>query len=379
MRRTAIILAGTILAFAAAAAPASALPSTWAKGFNYTAWWYDTYATSSAGTSLTNLKATGANSVAIIATWYQNDANSTTIAPDPQRSPTDASVRTAIARAKALGLKVMLRPMVDSQNGSFRGAFTPSSVSAWFTSYRAMISHYASLAAAEGVDSMQVGVEYKSLSGNEAEWRSVVAAVRARYAGELTYAANWDEYQNVRWWDAVDTIGIDAYFPLASATAAAWDTWIAQIATVQARFAKPVVFTEIGYTSTLNNLSTPWAIGGTYDGPSQQVAYDAMFRAFETKSWFRGMYVWNWSTNPLAGGVGHTGHTPQNKPGQATMTAWYSATTTTPPPPTTTPPPTCTKKNRKACASASMRRSLARCARVKRGAKRIRATKRCRA
>ena len=44
-----------------------------------------------------------------------------------------------------------------------------------------------------------------------------------RYSGKLTYAANWGAidqnvggYQNVPWWNQLDYIGIDAYFPIAS-------------------------------------------------------------------------------------------------------------------------------------------------------------------
>ena len=38
---------------------------------------------------------------------------------------------------------------------------------------------------------------------------------RAVYKGKLTYAANWDgEFEEVAFWDALDVIGVQAYFPL---------------------------------------------------------------------------------------------------------------------------------------------------------------------
>jgi hypothetical protein len=48
----------------------------------------------------------------------------------------------------------------------------------------------------------------------EKEWRRVIAAVRGVTSARLTYAANFDAYQRVAFWDALDAIGIQAYFPL---------------------------------------------------------------------------------------------------------------------------------------------------------------------
>ena len=43
-----------------------------------------------------------------------------------------------------------------------------------------------------------------------AMWRPVVAAVRAIYRGKLTVAAIDGHENEMKWWDAVDVIGIDA-------------------------------------------------------------------------------------------------------------------------------------------------------------------------
>ena len=42
------------------------------------------------------------------------------------------------------------------------------------------------------------------------------------------------------------------------------------------------------------------------------------------KPWFAGVYWWKWyPTHGRAGGPGHGGFTPQNKPAQQVMTDWY--------------------------------------------------------
>ena len=48
----------------------------------------------------------------------------------------------------------------------------------------------------------------------ETEWRKLIARVRQHYRGPLTYAANFDQYNTVGFWDALDVVGVNAYFPL---------------------------------------------------------------------------------------------------------------------------------------------------------------------
>ncbi len=38
--------------------------------------------------------------------------------------------------------------------------------------------------------------------------------LREVYNGQLTYAANWDEYKRIPFWEDLDFIGVDAYFPV---------------------------------------------------------------------------------------------------------------------------------------------------------------------
>lgn len=42
--------------------------------------------------------------------------------------------------------------------------------------------------------------------------------------------------------------------------------------------------------------------------------------------------MWNWSTDPNAGGSGSTDYTPQNKPAEQIMTQWFTSSPTPPPP-----------------------------------------------
>lgn len=339
------MIAACLAAFACAIsadARAATVPESWDRGFVLTAFWHDEYDAFDVTTSLQELRSMGANSVALIATWYQPALDSSVMTPDAFRTPSDESLMRVARAAKAHGMKVMLRLVVDVESGGSRTLIEPRVPELWFATYARMVDHYSELARSAGVDSLQIGVELSGLTdGYEARWRSLVGRARAQFDGELSYGANWDEYPRIRWWDDLDVIAIDAYFPLAPDTRRrsedeivhAWtesvDRWGARarhlddIRAVQRRFAKPVIFSEIGYASIAGNLAEPWRTDGRYSAEAQLRGTNAAFRAFAGEPWFRGMYFWQWRPVPGAGGPGDTDHTPQAKPAQQAIAGWF--------------------------------------------------------
>jgi hypothetical protein len=303
------------------------------RGFNFTTWWHDEYASPHAAQSLEQLGATGANSVALVPSWYQQSRSSTRIGPDADRSPTDESVAVAVARARELGLRVFLRPTVETRDGTPRADLRPRSRRAWFGSYRRFIRHYAELAQRLGVDLLSVGLEYRSLDGpgHAHSWRRVIRVVRGAFDGPLTYGANGaDAWTRVRFWRALDVIGIDAYFslsnkgtPSAATLARRWGRYTRPMGALARRHRKPIVFTELGYPSSVGATVEPWSTGGRYSGAAQRRALDAAFRALAQRRWFRGLYIWEWSVDPRSGGRGDTGHTPQGKPAERSIGTWF--------------------------------------------------------
>lgn len=245
---------------------------------------------------------------------------------------------------------MFLKPFVDPQEDVWRGLIQPTSWSEWFASYRAFITHYARMAQEEGVEQLSLGVEYVSSEPREAEWRTTIAAVRAVYAGPLTYAANWEDatdeqgrwlgggYQNIAWWDALDAIGIDAYFPLSDRSRpslndllAGWKRALDEIEqwrTARGLTAKPVVFTEVGYLSARGAASSPgdYTKRGKLDLELQRRAYEATFRATATRPWLLGLHWWWWdnpSTSDWQGGPKDRYYTPKGKPAERELTRWY--------------------------------------------------------
>ena len=111
-----------------------------------------------------------------------------------------------------------------------------------------------------------VGMELTRLSIEKPEyWRSLIADVRKVYSGKLTYAANWyKEYDRVEFWDDLDYIGVQAYFPLTKKDAPSvddvskgWKKYIPDMESIALQYKKPLLFTEIGYKSMLGTAEKP--------------------------------------------------------------------------------------------------------------------------
>lgn len=90
--------------------------------------------------SITALKKAHVNTLAVQLGWYQKTPTSTVIRPDPQKTPTDASLIALIRRAHAAGMYVFLNPFVNALTGdAWQAHFRPTSWDAWFTSYDALV------------------------------------------------------------------------------------------------------------------------------------------------------------------------------------------------------------------------------------------------
>jgi ligand-binding sensor domain-containing protein len=321
--------------------PVSPSRPNFQKGLNYTAWAWGQFATLESDRSLENLAATGANWVAIVFFGYQEAYTSTVITQDPSRTPTDQEITHAIATAHDLGLKVMLKPHVDLRHdrdhwrGNIGEAFTEEEQwQAWFGSYGDFINHYAKLAQEHGVEQFCIGTELVGTSHREAEWREVVAGVREHFHGSITYAGNHGtEDVGITWWDAVDTIGIDAYYVLTDKTdptldelKAAWveKGYVDTLAGLAERYDKPVLITEIGYRSADGTIKTPWDWDDLpLDLREQADAYRAALDVLWDQPWLTGIYWWNWDVNPQKGGSEDTDYTPYGKPAEEVLHAYY--------------------------------------------------------
>ena len=281
------------------------------------------------------ISALGASHLQVVVQWGQDNVHSTEIGPY-RWGTNDAEVRRVVAHAHARGLAVLLFPILrvaELGPGRWRGRLDPIDRGAWWAAYRRFVLHYAELAAETGAELLSVGSELGSMETDEAQWRALVTDVRGRYRGALVYSANWDHFPHVRFWDALDYAGVNAYHPITSrddATPgqlkAAWRLVRDKMLVWIAFAGRPLLFTEVGYPSIVGGARRPYDHGarGAVDLEAQLHAYAAFCEAWKDQPGLAGAFFWIWSGE---GGVGDNRYTPRGKPAEKVLAAWIDATT----------------------------------------------------
>jgi hypothetical protein len=238
---------------------------------------------------------------------------------------------------------------------------------AWFDNYTAFAVHYAKMSAQKKLPYFIIGDQLSAVSFDtphttktsdphgvdtwlgsdpfaltctgrrDCGWRHVVNAIKtdnygtyighksakgASYTGRLIYAANWGpssqpEYDQITWWDAVDYIGVDAYYPLTGGLSDVGvkdleDIWhgrgdnaspsgdiFSDLETLSDKVHHPVLFTAAGYESVPASNASP---GNTppsdVDETEQLNDMEALLLTFNSAPWWAGIF---WSAEePVA-------------------------------------------------------------------------------
>jgi hypothetical protein len=268
-----------------------------------------------AGASLERLLDTGVNWVCLAFAVFQETFSSTEILFDYKRTATDKEITGTILSLKNKGIKVCLKPMINSRDGIWRAHinFPDSDMmgsdfywDAWFKSYTAFMTHYAEIAADTGAEMLCVGCEMSSTERKEAYWRELIKNIRAVYGGKLVYNTNHGDELKVKWFDAVDFIGTSAYYPVAKKPGAKKDKMVLEWQKISERlekiskaFNKKLLFMEIGCRSALGCAVMPWDFAHKefpVSEDEQAFFYDSCMEVFSKKEWFKGVFWWDWST-----------------------------------------------------------------------------------
>ena len=269
-------------------------------------------------------------------------------------SESDQGIRSLDRQADSLGLKIILKPHIwvgrytsGGQTRADIGFETEAAWAQWETQYRTFIMHYAHLAEEIDAAMLVVGTELAHAARTRpAFWRSLIAEARAVYGGALTYAANWwEEYEDIPFWDALDYVGVQAYFELSKeddpTLAMLRDGWQPYKKTMQRlaeQAGRPVLFTEIGYRNVPFAAAQPWRwpshddLNTVQPDDSLQVRlYQAFFENFWHESWFAGAVLWKWKPG-ARGRRNNLDFSPQNKPAEQVIARWFSGRAAPPAP-----------------------------------------------
>ncbi|MGO8798071.1 MAG: glycoside hydrolase family 113 [Roseiarcus sp.] len=355
------------------------------QGFDYVSYYNGAYENAN---SLDALAATGANSIEASLDYGINPKTDKVYA-DSSTTDSLAALGATIRQATALGLSVMVRPLIDFVNPAdlqgtpysvdeWRTYFNPGAAgsagaNAFFASYQTMILQEAQVAVANGATSLCIGTELDQITGPayKSYWDSIITALRTDDPSlKLTYAADWDDDLSPWRWGGtglaagagnlatqvsfageLDSIGVDCYAPISDAAhptlaqlVAGWtqtptdpetlavtggQSLISYFESVSAAVGKPLIFTELGCENASDAASQPAGSStNVVDSTLQAQLYQAFFEAWQQagNSSLTGVYFWNWDPNAAEVGPGEgVNFSPQGLPAQAVATDWFGA------------------------------------------------------
>lgn len=283
-----------------------------------------------------------ANYAAIMPFGFMQDPNSPSLIFDTDRQwfgETREGAKQYIEMLHKNGVKVMLKPQIWIRRGEFTGNMAMQTEADWKIledAYAEFILLYAGLAEETQSDIFCIGTELATFVKNRPEfWNDLINKVRKVYHGKLTYAANWDEYAKTPFWDGLDYIGVNAYFPLCQRQTptletlrTGWQPWKTKMMALSEQLDRPIVFTEFGYRSMDYTGKKPWLVDRNEEKVNLQAQADAMqviFDEFWGEEWFAGGFVWKWFIHhDRAGGLADNRFTPQNKPAESVIRQRYA-------------------------------------------------------
>jgi len=267
-------------------------------------WGYE-WATPEMKESLLELKKMGVNSFAIHPyARIQNDGKIKF-----SESLEQEHISVPLKWAKELNMKVMLKPHLAYWGSKFswRGDINFNNEKEWqrfFADYKKWIIVQARIAEKYDAEIFCIGVEYKHSLKHENEWREIISEIRKVYSGKLTYGANWDTYSKVGFWNVLDFIGVQAYFPIVNKKNPAtfeiqegWNSIIKQLNKFSNQQNKKIIFTELGYNNSEYAAKEPWSSHESNSKEAditQQRCLKVAIEKTNSNKNIAGIFLWKW-------------------------------------------------------------------------------------
>ena len=295
---------------------------------------------------MVQIKAVGADWIAVMPFGFSPN-DSPTIRYNTSRQwwgeRTEGTIET-IRLAKESDIKVLLKPHVWI-HGSWIGNLDFDNEEDWIkweTDYTEYILTYAKIADSLNVDVFCIGTEVKqSVIKRKEYWSGLIRDIKKIYEGKLTYASNWDAYQMVSFWDELDYVGIDTYFPLVESKTPsirelkkAWQPTVRELRKFYRKIGKPIVFTEYGYMSVDGCAYKNWELENRrteipVNQKAQANAISALFEVFWMEEWWGGGFLWKWYPDYRGEGQMRRArfraadYTPQGKIAEEILKDWF--------------------------------------------------------
>lgn len=250
---------------------------------------------------------------------------------------TEEGCAATIRLAQQKGYMVMLKPQIWVGNGGFTGHIEMKSEEKWKEwedNYRSFILLFARMAAEERVDIFCLGTELaKPLKARPVFWKKLIADIREVYSGQLTYAENWDCFDQVPFIDQLDFIGVNAYFPLTTKRNPSikelkrgWKEPLEKMRNCSVRNQKPILLTEFGYRNMDYAAKEPWRSEPMFEKVNESLQARLFAVCFEevwSKDWVAGGFIWKWFPNNMNDRRDPSQFTPEGKLAEKTIEAFF--------------------------------------------------------
>lgn len=255
----------------------------------------------------------GNNWVCLAVANYQKTYHSTDIHADYVKTPTDRDIAAFVENAHKRGVKVCLKPMVNTEDGVWRAHIGFPDLHSgdmdyywklWFISYKNFLLHYAELAQELNCEMFCIGCEMIGTEHRKYDWLYLIDEVRRVYRGKIVYNTNHDREDAQDWFDTLDYIATSAYYPVGKnglnedAMLREWEKVKWRLNAIADSRKKQYIFMEIGCRSAKNCATEPWDFN-THMEPSleeQELFYKTCLKTFIDDSHFAGVFWWDWPT-----------------------------------------------------------------------------------
>ncbi len=288
----------------------------------------------------------------------QESAHTTRQYRDFEVTPNDHELYTLITYMHQQGLRVNLRPMLETQDGNGRLQVwfqpdrerIPGRISdhwaRWFESMTLRSVHYARIAQDTGCELYGLDSELDRTIDQHGRWKQVIKAVRSVYDGPVTSChtthtglIDFDKELSRadHWWRDLDMLQLSCYERASEQPGSSVEEMMAMLAPHVSRFrrmaeayGKPISFGECGCTSSRGGAKSPsgWTSDATFDGQEQANYLEAVLRSFSPEPWWNGLYWWKWDEQNdraqfKSDPAGDKGFTVRGKPAEERMRQLY--------------------------------------------------------
>jgi hypothetical protein len=233
-------------------------PSHWDRGMNFVGFDRKAFeAGARNGAVAAARNQLGLRTAILVPHWYTRTGRSSNVFEHWKTPSLRGLAQLARHTRGRLGMKTIIKPHVDSLDGTWRGHMRFPNRRAFWHDYMRLMVRYAKVAQRSKANGLVIGTELSVVEAQQPrKWLRLIARVRNNFDGLLYYATNWDRLQYVEslpaWFGKLDVIGVDFYDD--NANLSSRQIW-RNMVDLHRRFDMPVVLSESGASNREDQLN----------------------------------------------------------------------------------------------------------------------------